>query len=191
MGAARRLRHPLGGLGVLGIFLPLLPTTVFLLLAAACYARSSERFYLKLVNSPWLGGYIRNQREGRGMRRRDKIVTLALLWIGIGATMIWTADAGGCGCCSSRSPSVSRCTSLNCRRSTRRQISKPRTRRSLEPFSFPRRAKPASISSISAQFHRVARYRGMRTALGRAARCLDHHDRSATRRPRRHGEHGS
>ena len=79
-------------LGVLGIFLPLLPTTVFLLLAAACYARSSERFYLKLVNSPWLGSYIRNQREGRGMRRRDKVFTLALLWIGIAATMIWTAE---------------------------------------------------------------------------------------------------
>ena len=80
------------GLGVLGIFLPLLPTTVFLLLAAACYARSSERFYLKLVNNPWLGGYIRNQREGRGMRKRDKVVTLALLWLGIGATMVWTAE---------------------------------------------------------------------------------------------------
>jgi uncharacterized membrane protein YbaN (DUF454 family) len=79
--------------GVLGIFLPLLPTTVFLLLAAACYARSSERFYLKLINNRWLGGYIRNQREGRGMRRRDKIFTVALLWIGMGATMIWTADA--------------------------------------------------------------------------------------------------
>ena len=80
-------------LGVLGIFLPLLPTTVFLLLAAACYARSSERFYLKLINSPWLGSYIRNQREGRGMRKRDKVVTLALLWIGIGATIVWTADS--------------------------------------------------------------------------------------------------
>jgi len=80
-------------LGVLGIFLPLLPTTVFLLLAAACYARSSERFYLKLINNRWLGGYIRNQRDGRGMRRRDKIFTLALLWIGMSATMIWTAQA--------------------------------------------------------------------------------------------------
>jgi uncharacterized membrane protein YbaN (DUF454 family) len=81
------------GLGVLGIFLPLLPTTVFLLLAAACYARSSERFYLKLINNPVLGAYIRNSREGRGMRRRDKAITLALLWIGIGATMIWTVEA--------------------------------------------------------------------------------------------------
>ena len=81
------------GLGVLGIFLPLLPTTIFLLLAAACYARSSERFYQRLVNSRWLGGYIRNHREGRGMTRRQKGVTLALLWIGIGATMVWTVEA--------------------------------------------------------------------------------------------------
>lgn len=80
-------------LGVLGIFLPLLPTTVFLLLAAACYARSSDRFYQRLITNRWLGSYIRNHREGRGMRRRDKVVTLALLWIGIGATMVWTADA--------------------------------------------------------------------------------------------------
>jgi uncharacterized membrane protein YbaN (DUF454 family) len=80
-------------LGVIGIFLPIMPTTVFLLMAAACYARSSERFYQKLVTNRWLGSYILNHREGRGMRRRDQIVTLVLLWIGIGATMIWTVTA--------------------------------------------------------------------------------------------------
>lgn len=80
-------------LGVLGIFLPLLPTTVFLLMAAACYARSSDRFYQKLVTNRWLGSYIVNHREGRGMRRRDKTITLILLWVGIGATMIWTAES--------------------------------------------------------------------------------------------------
>ena len=78
-------------LGVIGIFLPLMPTTVFLLLAAACYARSSERFYHRLVNHRILGHYI--QARGRGMRRRDKVITLALLWIGIGATMVWSADS--------------------------------------------------------------------------------------------------
>jgi uncharacterized membrane protein YbaN (DUF454 family) len=80
-------------LGTLGIFLPLLPTTVFLLLAAACYARSSERFYRKLIENRVLGAYIRNHREGRGMRRRDKVITLVALWAGIGATAIWSVEA--------------------------------------------------------------------------------------------------
>jgi len=80
-------------LGVIGIFVPLMPTTVFLLLAAACYARSSERFYRQLVDSPWLGTYIRSSREGRGMSHGQKAWTLALLWIGIGASAIWSVDA--------------------------------------------------------------------------------------------------
>jgi uncharacterized membrane protein YbaN (DUF454 family) len=81
------------GLGVIGIFVPLMPTTVFLLLAAACYARSSERYYQRLVQHKWLGSYIRNSREGGGMSRRHKIFTLALLWIGIGTTAVFTVEA--------------------------------------------------------------------------------------------------
>jgi uncharacterized membrane protein YbaN (DUF454 family) len=81
------------GLGVVGIFLPIMPTTVFLLMAAACYARSSDRFYQRLLNHRYLGSYIRNHREGRGMKRRDKTVTIVLLWIGIGATIVWSIDA--------------------------------------------------------------------------------------------------
>ena len=54
-------------LAVLGLFLPVLPTTPFLLLAAVCYARSSERFYHWLVTNRWFGAYIRNYREGRGI----------------------------------------------------------------------------------------------------------------------------
>jgi len=77
-------------LGVIGIFLPLMPTTVFLLLAAACYARSSERFHRRLVEHPWLGSYI---RQRHGMSVRQKAVTLTLLWVTLGATMIWTAEA--------------------------------------------------------------------------------------------------
>ena len=78
-------------LGVIGIFLPLVPTTVFLLLAAACYARSSERFHRRLVEHPWLGSYIR-QRDG--MSARQKAVTLTILWATLGSTMIWTVEAG-------------------------------------------------------------------------------------------------
>jgi len=78
-------------LGVVGIFLPLMPTTVFLLMAAYCYARSSDRFYQRLVNHRILGVYIMSARSGRGMPRRAKVMTLVLLWASIGVTMIWTA----------------------------------------------------------------------------------------------------
>ena len=69
--------------GVVGIILPLVPTTPFLLLAAWCFARSSERFYRLLLSNRWLGPYIRNYRDGRGMSLRAKISTLVLLWIAI------------------------------------------------------------------------------------------------------------
>jgi hypothetical protein len=64
------------GLGILGIFLPLLPTTPFLLLAAACYARSSERFYNWLLNNRWFGHYIRNYLEGKGVPLRVKVLSI-------------------------------------------------------------------------------------------------------------------
>src|SRR5687767_10701169 len=80
-------------LGIIGIFVPLMPTTVFLLLAAACYARSSEERYRRLLAHKWLGPYIRNSRERRGMTRRHKTVTLALLWIGIGATAALSVES--------------------------------------------------------------------------------------------------
>ena len=73
-------------LGVIGLFLPLLPTTPFLLLAAVCYARSSQRFYDRLLANRWCGPFIRNYREGRGITRRHKTITLVLLWLTIGYT---------------------------------------------------------------------------------------------------------
>ncbi len=68
------------GLGVAGIFLPLLPTTPFLLLAAALYVRSSPRLYARLLSNRWLGGYIRNFRENRAIPLRAKIVSLVVMW---------------------------------------------------------------------------------------------------------------
>lgn len=71
------------GLGILGIFLPLLPTTPFLILAAACYARSSQRFYNRLLNNRWFGSYVRNYRERRGISLKIKIISISTLWITI------------------------------------------------------------------------------------------------------------
>jgi uncharacterized membrane protein YbaN (DUF454 family) len=66
-------------LGVLGIFLPLLPTTPFLLLASACFVRSSPRLHKKLMDSP-LGLYIKAYADGRGLPRHAKIILMILLW---------------------------------------------------------------------------------------------------------------
>lgn len=68
------------GLGVLGIFLPLLPTTPFLLLTAALYCKGSPRLYEWLINHKYLGTYIRNFREHKAVPLRAKVVSVALLW---------------------------------------------------------------------------------------------------------------
>jgi uncharacterized membrane protein YbaN (DUF454 family) len=78
------------GLGLLGIFVPLLPTTPFLLLAAACFMRSSDRLYDWLIHHKWFGEYIRNYREHRAIPLRAKVVTLILLW-GVIGTTAWFA----------------------------------------------------------------------------------------------------
>ena len=76
-------------IGIVGIFLPVLPTTVWLLLAAGCWIRSSTRFYSWLVNNRFLGTYIRNYREKRGITRRHKVYTLTLLWVGISVSALF------------------------------------------------------------------------------------------------------
>jgi hypothetical protein len=77
------------GLGVIGILLPGLPTTPFLLLAAYCFARSSEHFPNWLLNHRWLGSYVRNFEEGRGMTRPAKATTLLVMWLSIGVTIVF------------------------------------------------------------------------------------------------------
>ena len=70
-------------LGAIGIVLPILPTTPFLLLAAACYLRSSERMHKWLLSNRWFGEYIRNYQEGKGIPLKTKIAAVAVLWIAI------------------------------------------------------------------------------------------------------------
>ena len=71
------------GLALIGIFLPLLPTTPFLLLAAACYARGSQKFYTWLISNKYFGLYIKNYREGKGISLKIKVVSILFLWIAI------------------------------------------------------------------------------------------------------------
>jgi uncharacterized membrane protein YbaN (DUF454 family) len=70
-------------LGAVGIVLPILPTTPFLLLAAACYLRSSERMHKWLLNNRWFGEYIKNYQAGRGIPLKTKIIALSILWLAI------------------------------------------------------------------------------------------------------------
>lgn len=67
-------------LGIVGIFVPLLPTTPFLLLAAALWVRSSPRLYGWLLAHRRLGPYIRNFRENRAIPLRAKVLSLLLMW---------------------------------------------------------------------------------------------------------------
>jgi len=71
-------------LGTVGIVVPLLPTTPFFLLAAACFVRSSDGLYQWLINHRLFGSYIRNYREHRAVTWQTKLATLALLWVAIG-----------------------------------------------------------------------------------------------------------
>jgi uncharacterized membrane protein YbaN (DUF454 family) len=79
-------------LGIAGIFLPLLPTTPFLLLASACYMRGSKRLHRWLISHGKLGAYIRAFEEGKGIPRRAKIVALAMLWISMSISIWWVVD---------------------------------------------------------------------------------------------------
>ncbi len=79
-------------LGILGIFFPLLPTTPFLLLAAACYFRSSEKFYNRLMNNKWLGNYIKNYREKKIIPLKVKVLSLSFLWLAIGYSVFFVVN---------------------------------------------------------------------------------------------------
>ena len=81
------------GLGVIGIILPVLPTTPFLLLAAICYMRGSQRLYNALLRNRFVGNYVRNYLEGRGMSLRNKIWTISLLWIAILCTAFLVTES--------------------------------------------------------------------------------------------------
>ena len=79
-------------LAVAGIFLPLLPTTPLLLLAAWCFVRSSPHLYGWLMRHPKFGPYIRNFRESRAIPLRVKVVSVAMIWLTIGYCIVAVVD---------------------------------------------------------------------------------------------------
>jgi uncharacterized membrane protein YbaN (DUF454 family) len=74
------------GLATAGVFLPILPTTPFLLLAAACFARSSERLYRWLHENRWFGPFLTRYRAGLGVPLVSKLMILTLLWVTLAAS---------------------------------------------------------------------------------------------------------
>ena len=94
--ANRGLRIALTGVGlfctalaVLGIFIPLLPTVPLLLLASACFARSSERFHGWLLEHPQLGPMIRGYLDGQGVSLRVKVTAIAMIWLSISISVFF------------------------------------------------------------------------------------------------------
>lgn len=76
------------GTGVIGIFIPVLPTTPFLLLAAACFLKSSEKLYTWLTSHKVFGKYIENYIKYKAVSRKSKVISIAVLWAVISVSLI-------------------------------------------------------------------------------------------------------
>jgi uncharacterized membrane protein YbaN (DUF454 family) len=79
-------------IGVIGIFLPILPTTIFLILASACFIKSSPKANEWLRNHKILGMYIKNYQDGSGLTVKSKIFNITFLWIMISASAIFFTE---------------------------------------------------------------------------------------------------
>jgi uncharacterized membrane protein YbaN (DUF454 family) len=92
-GLRRLVLLGVGGLslatGVLGMFVPMLPTTCFLLLATWCFARSSPRLHAWMYQNRWFGEYLRDYSEGRGIPKALKIGSLSIMWLTIGTSVVF------------------------------------------------------------------------------------------------------
>ncbi|MES3023230.1 MAG: YbaN family protein [Pseudomonadota bacterium] len=75
-------------LGLVGAFVPLLPTTPFLLLAAACFARGSPRMHKWLLTNPWFGKFLSDYEQGRGIPARAKALALLMMWASLALVML-------------------------------------------------------------------------------------------------------
>ena len=67
------------GLGFIGIIIPGMPTTVFMILAAACFAKSSPKFERWILDLPGIGRLVQDHRDGLGMPRKSKIIAIGMM----------------------------------------------------------------------------------------------------------------
>ena len=76
-------------IGAIGIVVPVLPTTPFLLITAACYLRGSKKLYNWMVNNRVFGEFIENYRKGKGITKKNKLLTIAFLWVTISFSAVF------------------------------------------------------------------------------------------------------
>ena len=81
------------GLGAIGAVVPGMPTTVFLVLAAACFIRSSQRLYDWLISNKTFGPYLKDYREGKGIPLRAKVLALSLIAIFVSFAVFYAIQA--------------------------------------------------------------------------------------------------
>ena len=81
------------GLGAIGAVVPGMPTTVFLVLAAACFIRSSQKLYDWLISNKTFGPYLKDYREGKGIPRRAKVLALSMIVIFVSFAVFYAIEA--------------------------------------------------------------------------------------------------
>ena len=69
------------GVGMIGIVIPGLPTTIFMILAVGCFYRSSQRLYDWVINHKYFGEHVKNYIEGKGMPRKAKLNSFIFIWV--------------------------------------------------------------------------------------------------------------
>lgn len=80
--------HTFVALGVIGAFLPVMPTTIFLILAASCYAKASPKLYRRLLDHPTVGPTLRDWRDHRAMKARTKGIAIGTIVVTFAATVL-------------------------------------------------------------------------------------------------------
>ena len=80
-------------LGIIGALLPVIPGTIFFILAAVCFAKSSEKFYKMLIHNKWIGPHLQNYLEEKFIPIRTKIVAISFLWLSVTVSSIYFVSA--------------------------------------------------------------------------------------------------